>query len=60
MHCVAFSAKIGANFGANDIPFFNASFPARNIACGKATSKSPRIPPDCAILDTTEFLKTFY
>ena len=37
------------------IYLFNASFPARNITCGIAAIKSPRIPPDCIILDNCVF-----
>ena len=34
---------------------FNASTPVGNIACGIATSKSPRISPDCTILGSWVF-----
>ena len=54
-YSVAFPANAGANVGANDIPFFNASFPARNVTCGIAAIKSLRIPPDCIILDNCVF-----
>ena len=37
------------------MPFFNASFPARNIICGTAAIKSPRIPHDYIILDNWVF-----
>ena len=49
-YSVAFQANAGANFGANDITFFNTSFLARNIGCGIAVINSGRIPPDCIIL----------
>ena len=34
---------------------FYASFPARKIACGIATSNSPRVSPDCIILKNWVF-----
>ena len=37
------------------ICIFNASFPARNITCGIAAIKSPRIPPNCIILNSSVF-----
>ena len=37
------------------ICIFNASFPARNITCGIAAIKSPRIPPNFIILNSSVF-----
>ena len=47
------------HFFANVIPFsnllFNASFPARNIACGISVIKSTRNQPECIFLNKRVF-----